>query len=621
MAMTQNPAAREVLNQVVKDPRYAEVMRIPFLAWQQFALVLLSLGMFGLATWGYLTGQVPLWVAMPVNLLAVYLAFTPLHDASHQAVSSSAPLNDFIGVITGQLLLPGVNMTTFRAIHMDHHRFVGQEGRDPDTALVDTPRWAGVAYLMFADLNWVYWYYKYGRHYWSRKVTIRLHIMLAIVIVSHVGFLMSPWWKEFLLLYVVPQRLGLGIVAYTFAHIQHPSGLTWDNEPFQSTVYVRGNSPWRRLMFGQEEHTIHHLVPHVPWYKYKRVWDLANGVLRKQGIPDRGWLEGPGEIRLPTAEDVAPIVMRVARVEEQGEAVRSFDLEPADGRELPEGSAGAHVEVHLPGGLVRQYSLVAHDRDANLYRIAVKREDAGRGGSRAMHELKAGDEIAVSRPRNNFVLYENAPRFLLVAGGIGITPLLAMAHRLHALGKPYHLHVCARDEAAVSFRQDLVAGPMSRFVSLHMDGPDGRSTLDLDAVFGAPARDGLLYLCGPAPFMDWLRSAAIARGWREDQIRTESFSAAIGDDSENRAFELELARSGRKVEVPADRTILDALALAGIEVPFACMQGTCGRCAADVVEGEVEHRDAFFSDEEKAQNRHLCLCVSRAKGDHLTVDL
>lgn len=621
MAMTQNPGAREVLNQVVKDPRYGDVMRIPFLAWQQFTLVALSLGMFGLATWGYLTGQIPLWVAMPVNLLSVYLAFTPLHDASHQAVSSNAVLNDFLGVITGQLLLPGVNMTTFRAIHMDHHRFVGQEGRDPDTALVDTPWWAGVAYLMFADLNWVYWYYKYGRHYWSRKVTIRLHIMLAIVIASHAAFLMSPWWKEFLLLYVVPQRLGLGLVAYTFAHIQHPSGLTWDKEPFQSTVYVRGNSPWRRLMFGQEDHTIHHLVPHVPWYKYKRVWELANGVLRKQGIPERGWFEGPKDIRLPTAEDEAPIAMRVAGMEEQADAVLSFDLKPVDGRKLPEGSAGSHIEVHLPDGLVRQYSLVAHDRAANLYRIAVKREDNGRGGSRAMHALKVGGEIAVSRPRNNFMLYENAPRFLLVAGGIGITPLLAMAHRLHALGKPYNLHVCARDEAAISFRKDLLEGPISRYASVHTDGPDGRSSLDVDAVLGAPVEDGLLYLCGPGPFMDWLRAAALARGWREDQIRTESFSAALADDSENRPFELDLARSGRSVVVPADRTILDALSLAGIDVPFACMQGTCGRCAADVVEGDVEHRDAFFSDEEKAQNKHMCLCVSRARGDRLVVDL
>lgn len=621
MAMTRNPAVRDVLNQVVKDPRYADVMRVPLLAVQQAALVVLALGAFGLGVWGYMSGHLPLWGAMLFNLGAVYLAFTPLHDASHRAVSSNGALNDLLGVIPGQLLLPGVNMTVFRAIHMDHHRYTGQEGRDPDTGFVDLPKWLGVSYLMFADLHWVGWYYRHGRHYWSRKVAIWFHIMLAAVVISHVAFLMSPWWKEFLLLYVVPQRVGLGIVAYTFAHIQHPTGLTWEHEPFQSTVYVRGNSPFRRLMFGQEDHTIHHLVPHVPWYKYRRVWELANGVLRRQGIPDRGWFEGPGEIHIPTEEDRAPIAMRVAGIEDQAEAIRSFDLEPADGCALPSGDAGAHVEIHLPDGLVRQYSLVSHDRATNRYRIAVKREDGGRGGSRAMHALKLGDEIAVSRPRNNFVLYENAPRFVLVAGGIGITPLLAMAHRLHALGKPYHLHVCSRDESAIAFRKDLAQGPMSRCVTLHLDRAGGGSGIDPDAVLGTYGPEDLLYLCGPQPFMDWLRREAAARGWREDQIRTESFSAAIADDSENRAFNLQLARSGRSVEVPADRTIIDALAAAGIEVPFACMQGTCGRCAADIVSGEVEHRDAYFSDEEKAGNRHMCLCVSRARGAQLVVDL
>lgn len=612
---------RDVLNQVVKDPRYAEVMRVPVFSVLQIALVFLALGMFGLATWGYLAGYVPLWLAMPANLASVYIAFTPLHDASHRAVSSNSFLNDFLGVLTGQLLLPGVNMTVFRAIHMDHHRFVGQEGRDPDTGLVDLPKWMGVTYLMFVDLHWVAWYFRYGRHYWSRKVALWVYIMLALVVGSHMGFLMSPWWKEFLLLYVVPQRIGLGIVAYTFAHIQHPSGLTWENEPFQSTVYVRGNSPWRRLMFGQEEHTIHHLVPHVPWFKYRRVWELANNVLRKQPIPARGWLKGPEHIDLPTPEDTALLKMRVAAISKSGRDIRVFDLEPIDGRKLPEGSAGGHIEVHPGEGLIRQYSLVAHDTQANRYCIAVKLDVNGRGGSRAMHGLKQGDEIAIARPRNNFVLYETAPRFVLVAGGIGITPLLSMVHRLHQMGKPFELHVCARDEGAVPFREQLESGPLAGSAAIHLDGPDGRSAMDLGAVLAPPGKNDLLYICGPQPFMDWLRREAVTRGWDEDQVRIESFSAAIADDSEDRVFEVELARSGRKVTVSADRTIIDALALEGIEVKFACMQGTCGTCATDIVEGEAEHRDAYFSDDEKAQNQQMCLCVSRARGERLVLDI
>jgi ferredoxin-NADP reductase/fatty acid desaturase len=621
MAITKNPEMRDVLNQVVKDPRYAEVMRVPVFSVPQVALVFLALGLFGLATWGYMAGQIPIWLAMLANLISVYIAFTPLHDASHRAVSSNGFLNDFLGVLTGQLLLPGVNMTVFRAIHMDHHRFVGQEGHDPDTGFVDLPKWMGVTYLMFADIHWVVWYFRYGRHYWSRKVAFWFYVMLALVVVSHVGFLMSPWWKEFLLLYVVPQRIGLGIVAYTFAHIQHPSGLTWENEPFQSTVYVRGNSLWRRLMFGQEEHTIHHLVPHVPWFKYRRVWELANNVLRKQPIPARGWFTGPEHIALPTPEDTAPMTMRVASVTDVARDIRAFDLEPIDGRQLPEGSAGAHVEVHLGEGLVRQYSLVAHDTQANFYRIAVKLDANSRGGSRAMHALKQGDEIAVGRPRNNFVLYETAPRFVLVAGGIGITPLLPMAARLHQMGKQFELHVCTRDDAAVPFREHLESGPIAGSAAIHLDGPNGRSSMDVAAVLGSPGKNDLLYICGPRPFMDWLRGQAAECGWDDRQVRIESFAAELVDDSEDRAFDVELARSGRTVRVSADRTIIDALALEGIEVKFACMQGTCGTCATDIVDGEAEHRDAYFSDDEKAQNQQMCLCVSRARGDKLVLDI
>lgn len=621
MAMTRNIAVRDVLQQIVNDPRYADVMRVPLISLPQWALSVVSLGGFGLATWGYMAGHVPLLVAMLINLIAVYIAFTPLHDASHRAVSSNPLLNDIIGVVTGQLLLPGVNMTAFRGIHMDHHRFVGQEGRDPDTGFVSPPKWAGVAYLMFADLHWVFWFFRYGRHVWSRKVALSIYTMLALVIVSHAAFLLSPWWKEFLLLYVIPQRVGLGIVAYTFAHIQHLEGLTWEHEPFQSTVYVRGNSPFRRLMFGQEEHTIHHLLPHVPWFKYKRVWDLANGVLRKQDIPSRGWFEGPKNVAMPKPEDQLPFAVRVARMDDGGEGIRIFDLEPLDNKALPEAAAGAHVDVHLANGLVRQYSVVAHDKAGNRYRIAVKRDDAGRGGSKAMHALQRGEVLRIGKPRNNFVLYENAARFVLIAGGIGITPLLHMAKRLQTLGKPFELHVCARNDAAIPFRSEIVTGALKNRARIHLDQASGRSSLNVDAILATPQDDTLLYLCGPQGFMNWLRGQALAHGWPEANIRIESFAAPIADDTENHAFDLRLARSGRTLKVGAEQSILDALQHQGIDVPYACMQGTCGTCITAVVGGEIEHRDAFLSETEKAAGDHMCLCVSRARGTSLSVDL
>ena len=612
MALTRNPAARDVLNQIVNDPRYQEVMRVPLFSAPQIVLSLTALGLFAIATAAALAHVIPLWMAMACNFVAVYFAFTPLHDASHRAVSSSPFVNDLIGVTVGQLLLPGINMTAFRAIHMDHHRYVGQEGRDPDTGFVKPP-FGGVFYLMFADIHWVFWYLRYGRHIWSRKVAAYMALLLVMVVGIHVAFLMSPWWKAFLLLYVVPQRLGLGWVAYTFAHIQHPHGLTWENEPFQSTMFIGGSSPLRRLMFGQEEHIIHHVVPHVPWFKYKRVWDLANGVLQRQGVPERGFLTGPERIAIPTAKDRAPIDMRVAAIRDEAAGIRAIALVAVDGGALPAAEAGAHVDLHLPGGLVRQYSLVKGTGAA--YTLAVKREDTGRGGSQAVHRLAVGDVVAVGRPRNNFVLYETAPAFVLVAGGIGITAMLAMAQRVAALGRPFALHVCARSADAVPFRAELA----QIGAEIHLDRADGMSSFD-PAVALAGRQDGtLLYVCGPGGFMAWLRGAALAQGWDAAQIRTENFGAAHQDDAEQRPFVVELSQSHRTVPVRSDESIIDALARIGIDVPFACMQGTCGTCIAPVTQGAVDHRDAYLSEEDKATGDRMCLCVSRARGDKLTI--
>lgn len=616
MALTRNLEAREVLNQIVGDPRYAEVMRVPLFSAPQLILSGAALGIFGAATAGAVMHIIPMWAAMLCNLLSVYLAFTPLHDASHRAVSSSPFLNDLIGVVVGQLLLPGINMTSFRAIHMDHHRFTGQEGRDPDTAFVSPPKYIGLPYLMFADVHWAVWYLRYGRHYWSRKVAVYITLLLVMLVGSHVAMLMSPYWKEFLLLYVIPQRVGLGVVAYTFAHIQHPEGLTWDKEPFQSTMFIGGNSAFRRLLFGQEEHIIHHVVPHVPWFKYKRVWDLANSALRQQNVPERSWFYPPAEIIRPDPAARRPIGLVVASTADAGDGIRAVRLASADGSPLPPAAPGAHIDLHLADGITRQYSLV--EADAAHYAIAVKLDPASRGGSRAVHALKAGDHLLANKPRNAFVLYETAPRFVLVAGGIGVTPMISMAHRLLALGKPFELHVCARDAASVPFPGEWAAGPLARHVTVHLDD---RNPFNAEQDFAARSKDDLLYICGPQGFMDMVRNTALARGWPYGQIRTESFGAAPQDDAADRPFTVELARSGREVPVRQDESIIDALARIGMDVPFACMQGTCGTCLCHVVDGAVDHRDAFLSEEEKAQGDQMCLCVSRARDTKVRIDL
>ncbi len=619
---TQSPEVREILSQIVGDPRYPEVAHIPVISWPQLGLVALSLGSFALATVGYLQGVLPLWLTWIVNIAAVYVAFTPLHDACHRAVSSQHFLNDAAGILVGQLLLPGVNMPVFRAIHLDHHRFTGAYGRDPDTGLVELPKWLGVSYLLFVDLHWVAWYLKHARNRWPKRVGWYLALMLAMLGGVHALFLASPYWHEFLLLFVVPQRLGIAVTAYSFAHIQHPEGLTWQREPFQSTVSIRGNRWLRRLLLGQEDHCAHHLLPHVPWFKYKRVWDLANSAMRQQKIPQRGWIAPVQALELPHPADSAPRPVVVAQVIEIAPGIKAFALKPPTGQVLPPTSAGAHISVHLPSGRVRQYSLVNAPGQPDAYQIAVRRNDAGKGGSVEMHEaVVAGTALRIGRPRNNFLLYETASRYRLIAGGIGITPLLAMAHRLHALGKPFELHVCARSDNDLIFKDVLLGGPFARGVRIHLDGPDGKTTLDVAAALGTPDAAALVYVCGPQGFMDAVADAATACGWPRANIRTESFSAAESTDSTNRAFTVQLAKSGRDVRVAADQSVIDALSRSGVPVEFACLQGTCGTCVTGVREGEVEHRDVFLSAQEKATNREMCLCVSRAKSDKLVLEL
>ncbi len=623
MPVTANHAVREVLSQITQDPHYDDVMRMHKFDFVQIFLTFAALGTFALSCYGYMVEAIPWWLAVAFNIVAVFLAFTPMHDGSHRAVSSDSFVNDLLGTAAGQILLPGMNMPAFRAIHMDHHRYVGQEGRDPDAGLVDVPKWAGISYLMFTDIHWLVWFFKNGRDHWSPRIKMYVYVMMVTVIGMHVLFLASPYWAEFLLLYVLPQRLGLGLVAYTFAHIQHPHGMTWEREPFQATVHIYETSPLRGLMFGQENHHIHHLLPHLPWYRYRRVWNLANGVLAKQAVPQRGWLKPhEGEIYVPGDEATAPIEVRVVSVRDVGQEIRAFEFEPTDADVLlPEGAAGAHVTVFINDTLARQYSLVAHDDARNRYRVAVKRDDNGRGGSRAMHALRQGDVIRIGPPKNNFMLYENAKRFILISGGIGITPMLAMAHRLIRLGKDFEMHVCARNEDAVPFKDELAVSRLAKHVQIHLDRDNGRSSLSPEAIFAKPDPEAQIYICGPSGFMNWLSAAAVQQGWLPENIRIESFSAPIAADGVNHAFTLHLARSNKEIPVKADQTIIDALQHSGVEPKYACMQGTCGTCVVSVASGEVDHRDAYLSETEKAANTHLCLCVSRAKGERLSIQL
>jgi vanillate monooxygenase ferredoxin subunit len=323
--------------------------------------------------------------------------------------------------------------------------------------------------------------------------------------------------------------------------------------------------------------------------------------------------------RAATADGLFAVT--VGRRSEVAECIISLELLPETGCELPPFSAGAHIDVELPNGMVRQYSLLGDARRALHYEIGILRDPASRGGSACAHaDLREGDRLRISRPRNLFPLVA-ARRSLLLAGGIGITPLLAMARQLAHDGADFALHYCGRSLARMAFIDRLGEAPFAGCVHLHPDDGAPDTKLDAAALLAAPAPDTHLYVCGPGGFMDHVIDTARSCGWNDGNIHFECFAATVPAREGDRAFEMVLARSGRVIPVAPDETALAALCAYGVDVPVSCEQGICGTCATRVLDGEPDHRDMYFSDAEKAANDSFTPCCSRARSARLVLDL
>lgn len=305
---------------------------------------------------------------------------------------------------------------------------------------------------------------------------------------------------------------------------------------------------------------------------------------------------------------------RVEQVREVARDIRALVLVPADGGVWPVCEAGAHIDLVLPNGLIRQYSLTNPGR-TDRYEIAVLRDPAGRGGSAYVcGELREGEAITIGGPRNSFPLREGSDRACLIAGGIGITPLLAMARVLAPSRRDWHLYYCVRDEAAIAFREELAA--FGEHVTLHVDRTAGGPPSI--AAIVARERDSVFYCCGPAPMLAAFKEATA--GLPAGRANLESFGAEEIDVS-GTPFEVELARSGRVLTVPADRSILDVVEQAGVHVLHSCRNGQCGTCEVTVLEGVPHHRDSVLTPAEQAAGTTIMVCCSRAKTPRLRLDL
>ncbi len=318
------------------------------------------------------------------------------------------------------------------------------------------------------------------------------------------------------------------------------------------------------------------------------------------------------------------LALTVAATRDLATGIKGFVLRREDGGILPPFTAGAHIDVDvaLADGRVetRSYSIASAPWERDHYEIGVLREPAGRGGSVFMHErVHAGARLLASEPRNDFPLAADAAEHLLIAGGIGITPLLSMVRVLAAERRPLTLHYCARTPEAMAWREDVrdLAGDRAHF---HFDGGDPRRGLDLAALLARPVAGRHVYICGPKAMNEAAIALCAAAGWGKDQVHFEFFTTAIAAPGDQ-PIEVVLARSGRTIAVPADQTILQALVAAGEDPLFDCQRGECGVCVTAVEGGEPLHRDYYLTDAEKSAGKSICICVSRAKSGRLVLDL
>jgi phthalate 4,5-dioxygenase reductase component len=319
----------------------------------------------------------------------------------------------------------------------------------------------------------------------------------------------------------------------------------------------------------------------------------------------------------PTDQPMATTMsLTVVQKTEIASGIFLFALERNDRSALPPFTAGSHLLVRTPSGVARRYSLCGSSSVRDRYLIAVKREDDGGGGSRSMvQDVREGDQLSVSVPENYFPLAADATKHLLIAGGIGITPIMSMARRLSDDGADFRVIYCTRSPEATAFRAELCGPEFAGRTLLHHDEGDRARSLDVGAILAVPPDGAHVYCCGPPPLMQAVRN--VTKHWPHGCVHFEDFGTST--PIAGKSFRVRLARRNVVVDVPPDISILEALRRQGIEVPSSCESGTCGTCRTRLIAGVAEHRDYVLFDEEFDTN--IMICVSRAISEELTLDL
>jgi vanillate O-demethylase ferredoxin subunit len=319
------------------------------------------------------------------------------------------------------------------------------------------------------------------------------------------------------------------------------------------------------------------------------------------------------------------LAVRVRSITYLADDVNAYEVVPLASASLPPFTAGAHIDLYFRDGRVRQYSLCGDPARTDRYVFAVQREPAGRGGSIAVHEIvRTGRVLSISPPRNNFPLREDARHHILIAGGIGITPIVAMIRRLLVLGASFEVHYAARTADKLAFHDELTGLGLHDRLHVYVDGGDPRRGMPLAEIERTAPADTQFYCCGPTGLMSAFRTVTGHRP--PGSVRFELFAppsdaplAPRADAASDDRFTVELARRGTRFEVPPDKTIVEVLREHGIEVPTSCEAGICGTCRTHYLAGEPDHRDYVLDDDERA--RDVLICCARSKTPTLVLDL
>ncbi len=309
--------------------------------------------------------------------------------------------------------------------------------------------------------------------------------------------------------------------------------------------------------------------------------------------------------------------LRVTRNDKIADGIHLLEFRDTGGQPLPEFTAGAHITIRTPNGTLRKYSLCNDPAERDRYAVAIKREVNGRGGSiNLIDGVKAGDELMVAPPINDFELPQRATDFLFIAGGIGVTPFMAMIREAKAAGKRFRLFYCSRSPETTAFIDELSAPEFKDSVIIHYDYGDSGRSLDLKPILAERKNREHLYCCGPRPLMEAVRT--LTDHWSSAAVHFEAFSDAETHKATDKPFKVKLAKSGDVLDVPVTKTVLEAMREHGLEVPSSCETGTCGTCRTKLLAGEADHRDLCLAEHEKPGN--IMICVSRAKSYEITID-